>query len=1235
MFSPDRSMLGLLVNLAIVFMSATAKSQSYSSFSDTGVIFGAPVLSDETPNLSFLIESDLHQNEKFEALLLRNEGGTVADELRAPTRALDCSALIILIEESGNSIYFTIDTEQETSFISNICNPNSLNFRGVITVNPLLLENVSGLAIQLASNILAITHTPITYASIKAGRLCRFGYFDIHKKSCIMKRRMESTVYTDYTTCTSDPAVGVPACIINIIAQCSNFDTETFALMVSDLKEWNSEAVANLYGNVYIDICDFTPTNSAILSLLSLPTFLSASYITDFQSILAAGVVASPEQYCSSDGTLPIGIFIEAHEQLLYYLVGLIGATTDPITDADYNAYAYTTDSQLNQLIVNLFIMNQTPGTSLTFSSDITDPGDITVYADMYTGGQVPSCTCTNCVDTVILTEIKIWYQNLGKFAVEWSINPYVSGSVNAAGDYTITAPATPLSSFSLSSSGCYTDFSIPVSIVPSNGWECLNSSKCTVLSSTSTQITFRILEFGLFQFVETCSAGYGRDDYSGCSACISGCTCTDSGTCTGCIATNEFSTSTGCVSCDATCATCSGAGTSACTSCSTNNLLLGASPNSCSTCPSTEYYDAPSQECKTCSEGYFVDGDGCSPCSSHCEICSSSTVCTKCYDPYAVLNDVCASGYRYLQLTDIASIKFDPTFSYIDMTLNVHMVDVSIQHCGTYFPDVSSLGNNPFCFYTSLMNLRIILGSMYTITSSTSLGVIGNLLTTDSSYTAESATFNISPSYPSAPSSPELIMNGPTTISTSCGSSVVYHSNDSTGIARKAFTYSWTINSGASSTLLGSSSTPSVTLQPGSSSETITITLTITNPFGLFSILNTEVDVVASTSILVVLDSSDLNVERQNSQVIQAFAVDRCGYTDGIQYSWTLSGLSVNTNANKLYIKGASLSIGSYSVSVTASMVTTSDGTLTATADVHINIIPSSLVIILDHQGGDISSAGTPLLISGSESYDPDEGTISYSWKTTAGSLLSEATSQASIDITSVAAGTSFDVTLTISGTSSRSISQTVTFRVVDSIITSTLISLPYKKLSTSKIFNLVPQSSIISGQTPSPATISLSQVFGQTTLTLNSVLTGLISMSAGTLQAGLFYTFDLAIAAGGVTANNYVMIQANMGAYCPNAPTTPESLTNTQGEPFTFSILGCYDQDGEDYPLTYAFGYKITSTSNPVRVLTIPSLSPIVYNIMWYQVGTYFGNFRVCDAMNDCASADTDQITIQTSAG
>lgn len=241
------------------------------------------------------------------------------------------------------------------------------------------------------------------------------------------------------------------------------------------------------------------------------------------------------------------------------------------------------------------------------------------------------------------------------------------------------------------------------------------NSCQCPAGSVSTGPKACKVCDAGFYpnNAAGTCDAcdpscptcfGYGPNSCLSCSAqkilsddnsckCPTGSVSTGPQTCITCNAGYYADDTSGtCQKCDASCATCSGAGPNACSSCSSQKVL--SSSSSCD-CPAGSYSTGPTT-CIKCDSSSFFNQQSlkCQSCDSSCATCSGagSKACLSCRSPKVLADDSsCKCPAGSVSLGNLICLPCSPGFYANDALGLCLKCDLSCATCSGAGPNSCS----------------------------------------------------------------------------------------------------------------------------------------------------------------------------------------------------------------------------------------------------------------------------------------------------------------------------------------------------------------------------------------------------------------------------------------------------------------------------------------------------------------------------------------------------------------
>ncbi|CAG9335115.1 unnamed protein product [Blepharisma stoltei] len=762
------------------------------------------------------------------------------------------------------------------------------------------------------------------------------------------------------------------------------------------------------------------------------------------------------------------------------------------------------------------------------------------------------------------------------------------------------------------------------------NCTECLDASHMTLTDGVCT-CNDENASFDLDTSVCTCNDYYYSLN-AVCTACPGLCKkCSSNWSCSSCVDnaavdnTNLCSCSNGygksgntCQACKINCSIC----TKSVDTC--NTCIKHASANSDGTCScvsgfyqkDTKCVATCNQVCTTCSED---DGDSCTACVTNAELVKSKCSCTAdssydsnsqscvCNGGYTLVSNKCIACKNYFVLSDVTDAYFDEYFSTITVTFSVGVDTTVSAACSNTidWQSISKLGTGASCSWDGSHKLRIQLGKGFTIRVE-KLYLLGtNIVKTEGT-----CSLNYTPLYitvrQTADPTPNAVISGPASYSLDCGNTALqYSGSKSTGNLNNPTAYTWS----ATSTPQNSDLTNYIAKQTTASlaitkllftsnvDSTLVITLKVTNAFGGTNSASMTTAIKAAPSLQVVFDlGSTDTIKASDSRTYKASVATFCGDVSSVTYKWSyvaLAGaptidssaiLSASKQQNKLVINKNMLPSGySYQFNATATSQSSTEPSVSGYSLLTITVTSSPLKIKLSKSSCTVASKNA-FSINGDGSLDPDSSStlLSYQWSclyvVNASSCLgtddkdlvsSATTSSLSIPSGKMIPGASYDITLLISS-GSRNASATVTVQVsAATVASSSSIEVPYSsaKISAGSSYTLSPTTTISSGS-------KIKWICDSSAIKISPDNLPTISIPPNTFTQGSSYKFSFTITEiSGNSLSSSIIVNVNSGATCDGSvdiqPTSGTALQTT----FVISIAGCYDQDGQDYPLTYSY--------------------------------------------------------------
>jgi len=734
---------------------------------------------------------------------------------------------------------------------------------------------------------------------------------------------------------------------------------------------------------------------------------------------------------------------------------------------------------------------------------------------------------------------------------------------------------------------------------------------------------------------VDVCLGTQFRNAAGVCTNCDSSCaTCNgeSANSCLTCLATKykdgnscvnscpsqKYANQGVCESCDANCKDCVDSNTK-CTSCNPTFYLK--EDNTCSSCDSTCVNClGSSTTCTSCEVGKFLEDGKCKVCYERCSACSSSTVCTGCKSGFNLVANECLVNYA--KSTDVISAKISGGFKFINILFKYDIKDKDSEDCSFYFSaGAEKFGTGSKC-KASNRNLRVDLGTEFSITPADMLTFSTTLLLVKSG--DANAPGEISVEYTSNPSI-KAIIKGQRNAIIGCGqTSAKLSFNGITSYSSYKITeYAWSLT-GLTSSLSGTNVDFEVELsQAGTYSVSLKVTDNAQNTDTETFSLTVDVDNKIQFSFDVGDKSSFLR--STNIKITPIFS-SICSCNDGLDYLYSstkdISKLTLNNQV--LRIPAKSLAPDTYPITLTVSCKGAQ--TFQSQNDISITLTKSDLVAITD-KSDQIVTDQKDFTIRAKDSYDPDGDSFSYKWEIN-GVVQSAETSNSLTLLASYLtnAASPLLVTLKLQGTFSRTASKSHLLSIQKSNVLSISVLGPDKKVSVSRPLALKSKASYApSVVSPSPITYSWSSnPSGLTSSLANFVI------AASSLSPGIFYSFT-------ITASNkdldsvsaLITFSTNSGAKCDSVGVLTPSSDITTSTLLSFKVNNCYDQDNEDYPLSYK--YSIGRSGSYSLLLSVLATNTLPARRYPKVVNSLKAD--ICDGYGDCDTV-TSTFTITSRA-
>ncbi|CAG9320600.1 unnamed protein product [Blepharisma stoltei] len=791
------------------------------------------------------------------------------------------------------------------------------------------------------------------------------------------------------------------------------------------------------------------------------------------------------------------------------------------------------------------------------------------------------------------------------------------------------------------------------------------------------------------------CNTGFYLNDQDTCAACISPCSSCNSATaCKGCI-DGYYLDSTTCKACTNQCDNCSSA--QICSSCVINadldsstkkcicksgyapdNGACSLCPASCVTCDSlTNCLTCKNNAAKgsngicSCNSGFSLNtnndcvatcndlctscsisnGQNCTACITNAELTGSTCACTAnssydsaskscvCNSGYSLSYNKCISCKKYLAPADVLSAAYSPSYAFVTISFKVPIdttIDSSCNKVLTY-DTLQLMGSNPLCSWSDSKTLKIILGSGFSLRSST-INLDGTWIVKNSQddCTNNYQPLSISISMPTTPS-PVAKLSGPDSVSLSCNNDpLVYSAGKSTGSYGSILRYKWSSTISSLKTFLDAQSGSSISIDKSSISSSLTVTVQVTNVFGLTDSASQTTTISPQEVLTVSFDSGDtISMKASNSRNVKAWVTAVCGgSTSTISWKWSYtsgpvsaaaSNLASSSNTQKLSISSNLLSPGGPYVFTATATQNNAGALVMGSASISITVASSPLFIQLSTGSGDING-NKDFTVNANGSKDPDDPDskvpLGYKWTcsnhidgtdcSVASFLSGQKDKSLTISKEKLTKGVKWDLTCTVSK-DTRTASYTITLNILN-IQANISVEIPTIFLK-------------VNGQAKNQYSALVSADSGASTIWSQSSGSNVkiepnnlsaLSLSAGSLAEGMAYVFTLTVTSASVSCKTSVSISSNLGAACLDSqPSVSPDFGTALTTSFAISISNCYDRDGEDYPLLYTFKYS-NNGSEKFNIGPTTEKTQVSYIL---PQGNNYISVHVCDQLHTCA--------------
>lgn len=565
-----------------------------------------------------------------------------------------------------------------------------------------------------------------------------------------------------------------------------------------------------------------------------------------------------------------------------------------------------------------------------------------------------------------------------------------------------------------------------------------------------------------------------------------------------------------------------------------------------------------------------------------------------ECNDQFEAVDNMCSPCFYHIS-SDELHAYFDEDYLKVIVDFDYNMNEGSSSDCQELLDSQTFkvFGRGVECIWIDNMKkLEIKLGIHAQVVISTVLGFYKNALYTRikmcGSYRAPVLT-EVVKKYDPPFVSPLGIINGPSFYFTPCGDLLITGKNSLGGYGRK-LTYNWEFESGPALPIFSSNFTNETLFFSNFSlsDSNLTVFLTVTNWLGFNSTVSQAINISDNIGINLNYDYTiNWKLTSQQSKSILLTPSSQCNISNSLNYTWSVisktgehsyinESLLWNSQKihSKLFIPKGSLGPGLYTFQ---SLVEDTELNLTGSTLLHIFVDYSELVINFSPYYFTFDKQ-KDLVLDGTVAYDPDNitGKFEYFWSCNNGSDCSSILSD-------------------INGQQPVINKENLTEFILYSFI---LIISKGKRTSWDELFVFIDTNSSISLKFPRYRKYMNNQEdftikpildtgcnckFNWTVTTKSeyNLITDLQSKDIGfaknTMKEGEWYRVLLNVTDenGGVSRFvdqilvNYLPVDGNFSVE-PNSGTAEKTV-------FEFSAPGWYDLKGENFPVSFQFGYYI----------------------------------------------------------